>query len=76
MPDVVMWVTKPSDRDVPSLETIGQRVEGLDYVSWVDIRTEGGAMQVSFEGGKVEQEEIEDALRRVGYEIFKVSHSE
>ena len=33
-------------------------------------------MHVSFEGGKAKQEEIEEVIRRAGYEIFKVSHSE
>jgi hypothetical protein len=32
-------------------------------------------MHVSFEGGKAEQEEIKEAIRQVGYEIFKVSRS-
>jgi hypothetical protein len=30
-------------------------------------------MHVLFEGGKAEQEEIEQVIREAGYEIFKVS---
>jgi hypothetical protein len=75
MPDMMVWVTKPSDKDVPGLENVGQRVEGLGCVLWVDVRTEGSVMHVSFEGGKAEQEEIKEAIRQVGYEIFKVSRS-
>jgi copper chaperone CopZ len=48
----------------------------LDHVSEVDVRVEGSVVHVSFEGGKAEQEEIEDAIRQAGYEIFKVSYSE
>ena len=35
--------------------------------------TEQSALRVSFEGDKAKQEEIEDAIRQAGYEIFKVS---
>ena len=76
MPDVVVWVTKPSDVDVPELETLGGEVRRLDHVSEVGFMTEQSALRVSFEGGKAEQEEIERAIREAGYEIFKVSHAE
>jgi hypothetical protein len=33
-------------------------------------------VHVSFEGGRVEQEEIEGTIRGAGYEIFKASHRE
>lgn len=76
MPEMVVWVTKPSEKDVPDLEEVGERVQGLGCVSGTDVRTEGSVMRVSFEGGKAEQEEIKHAIRESGYEIFKVSHSE
>ena len=76
MPDVVVWVTKPSDVDVPELETLGGEIGRLDHVSEVGFMTEQSALRVSFEGGKVEQEEIERTVREAGYEIFKVSHAE
>lgn len=77
MPDVMVWVTKSSgDEGVPSLQDVGRRVEELGHVSWVDVRTEGSVVHVSFEGGKAEQEEIERTIQEVGYEIFKVSHRE
>ena len=76
MPDMMVWVTKPGDEDVPDLETLGEEVRGLDHVSEVDVRSEGSVVHVSFEGGKAEQEEIEGAIRGAGYEIFKVSHRE
>ena len=76
VPDVMVWVTKPVDRDAQDLETLGEEVRGLDHVSEVDVRVEGSVVHVSFEGGKPEQEEIEDAIRQAGYEIFKVSHRE
>ena len=76
MPDVVVWVTKPSDVDVPELETLGGEVGRLDHLSEVGLMTEQSVLRVSFEGGKAEQEEIERTIREAGYEIFKVSHAE
>ena len=75
MPDVMVWVTKPGDEEVQDLETLGEEVRGMDHISEVDVRVEGSVVHVSIEGGKDEQEEIEDAIRQVGYEIFKVSLS-
>ena len=76
MPDMMVWVTKPSDENVPGLETLGEEIGSLDHVSEVDVRTEGSVVHISFEGGKAEQEEIEGTIRGAGYEIFKVSHRE
>jgi copper chaperone CopZ len=76
VPDMMVWVTKPGDEDVPGMKNFGEEVGRLDHVSEVDVRTEGSIVHVSFEGGKAEQEEIEDAIRKAGYEIFKVSHRE
>ena len=76
MPDVMVWVTKPGDEDVPDLEALGEEIRQLGHVFEVDVRTEGGVVHVSFEGGKAEQEEVEGAIRDAGYEIFKVSHRE
>jgi len=73
---MMVWVTKPGDEDVPGMESLGEEVGRLDHVSEVDVRTEGSIVHVSFEGGKAEQEEIEDAIRKAGSEIFKVSHRE
>ena len=72
----MVWVTKPGDSDVPGLEGLGEEITRLDHVSEVDVRTEGSIVHVSYEGAKAEQEEIEDAIRKAGYEIFKVSHRE
>jgi copper chaperone CopZ len=72
----MVWVTKPGDEDVPGMKSLGEEVGRLDHVSEVDVRIEGSIVHVSFEGGKAEQEEIEDAIRKAGYEIFKVSHRE
>ena len=60
--------------EAPDLQTVGDGLGRLDSVSEVDVRTEGGVVHVSFEGGKAEQEEIEGAIRNAGYDIFKVSH--
>lgn len=76
VPDIMVWVTKPGDEDAPDLASLGEEVGRLDHVPEVDVRTEGSIVHVSLEGGKAEQEEIEDAIRQAGYEIFKVSHRE
>ena len=73
---MMVWITKPGDEDVPGMESLGEEVGRLDHVSEVDVRIDGSIVHVSFEGGKAEQEEIEDAIRKAGYEIFKVSHRE
>ena len=76
MPDVMVWVTKAGDEDVPGLEAVGRDVEGLHHVSEVDVKADESVMHVSFDGGRPEQEEIERVIREAGYEIFKVSHRE
>ncbi len=76
MTDITVWVTKPVDEDVPGLEALGNEVRELNYVSEVRVGTEGSVLNVSFEGDRTEQEEIEHAIRKAGYEIFKVSHKE
>lgn len=73
MPDIVVWVTKPPDKDVPDLEAVGQEVRSLDHVSEVAVSAMDSAIHVQFEGDKAEQEEIERAVRETGYEIFKIS---
>ena len=70
----MVWVTKPGDQDVQDLKTLGEEVKGLDHVSEVDVRVEGSVVHISFEGGKAEQEENEDAIRQGGFETFKVSN--
>jgi hypothetical protein len=47
-------------------KTVGLRLRG-----WLHDRAKRTARLV--EGGKAEQEEIEEAVREAGYEIFKVS---
>lgn len=73
MPDIVVWVTKPSDKDVPDLEAVGQEVKSLEHVSEVTVSAMDSAIHVQFEGDKAEQEQIKHAIQETGYEIFKVS---
>ena len=77
MPHVMIWLTKPAEEgDTPSLEAVEREVSSLEYVSEVGLQREDSVVRVSFEGGRTEQEEIERAIREVGYDIFKVSHTE
>jgi copper chaperone CopZ len=73
VPDIVVWVTKPSSENIPGLEAVAEEVRNLNHVSQVEASVTGSAIHVSFEGGETEQEEIEHTIREVGYEIFKVS---
>ena len=43
----------------------------LDYVSEVDVSTEGSVVHVSFRGGKAEQEEMESTIRKAAYDILR-----
>ena len=73
----MIWLTKPADEgDTPGLEAVEREVSRLDYVSEVGFQTEDSVVRVSFEGGTTVQEEIERAIGEVGYDIFKVSHTE
>ncbi len=74
MPDVMLWLTKPSEESVPDLEDVGEKVRQLDYVSEVAVGPEAKTVHISFEGGKAEQEEVEHTIQEAGYEIFKASH--
>lgn len=47
-------MSKP-DENIPSLENVRDKVGGLDYISEVDVRTEGSVVHVAFEGSKAEQ---------------------
>ncbi len=73
MPDIVIWVTKPSSEDISGLEAVAEEVRNLNHVSQVEASVTGSAIHVSFEEGETKQEEIEHTIREVGYEIFKVS---
>lgn len=76
MPDIMVWLTQPGGESTSGLEDVGRQVEELGHVSWVDVRTEGSVVHLSFEGGRAEQEEGELAIREAGYEVFKVLRRE
>lgn len=76
MPEVMVWVTRDTQGEAPDLESLGDRVEGLEHVSEVNVETGGSVLNVFYEGGEAEQEEIERAIKEVGYEIFKTSRRE
>jgi len=55
------------------MEDLGAALMKLDHVSGVDVNAPGNVVAVSFEGGKVEQEEIKRAVEEAGYEISRLS---
>ena len=69
------WATRPSDESASGLAEVGRRVGKLGHVSWVDVRTEGSVMHVSYEEGGDEQEEIKHAIREVATRSSR-SHTE
>ena len=72
----MVWVTKGTEGEAPDLKSLGDRVEGLEHVSEVDVETGGSVLSVFYDGGEAEQEEIERAIKEAGYEIFKTSRRE
>jgi len=55
------------------MEDLEAALMKLDHVSGVDVNAPGNVVAVSFEGGKVEQEEIKRAVEEAGYEISRLS---
>ena len=76
MPEVMVWVTRNTQGEAPDLKSLGDRVEGLEHVSDVNVESAGSVLNVFYEGGEAEQEEIESTIREAGYEIFKTSRRE
>jgi copper chaperone CopZ len=55
------------------MEDLEAALKKLDHVSGVDVNAPGNVVAVSFEGGKVEQEEIKRAVEEAGYEVSRLS---
>ena len=73
MADVHVYVNRTAAKEGTALEDLGEALRKLDYVSDVDINVPGNVVAVSFEGGKVEQEEIKDTVEEAGYEVSRLS---
>ena len=73
MPDIHVYVNRPSEKDVPALEDLEDVLKRLEHVSEARADPTGNVVAVSFEGGRTEQQEIEGAIKEVGYEVSRLS---
>jgi copper chaperone CopZ len=71
--DVHVYVNRTAGKGDMALEDIEEALRKLDYVSDIDVNAPGNVVAVSFEGGKVEQEEIKDTVEGAGYEVSRLS---
>ena len=73
MPDIHVYVNRPSGKDVPTLEDLEDVLKRLEHVSEARADPTGNVVAVSFEGGQAEKQEIERAIEEVGYEVSRRS---
>jgi copper chaperone CopZ len=64
---------RPADKESAGLKDLEEALKKLEHVSDVDINSPGNVVAVSFEGGRVEREEIERTVEEAGYEISRLS---
>jgi copper chaperone CopZ len=73
MPDIHVYVNRPSEMDVPALEDLEVVLKRLEHVSEARADPTASVVAVSFEGGRAEQQEIERAIEEAGYEVSRLS---
>lgn len=73
MPDIHVYVNRPSEQDVPALEGLEDVLKRLEHVSEARADPTGNVVAVSFEGGRAEQQEIVRAIEEAGYEVSRLS---
>ena len=73
MTDVHVYISRPAGKEGTGMEDLEAALKKLDHVSGVDVNAPGNVVAVSFEGGKVEQEEIKRAVEEAGYEVSRLS---
>jgi copper chaperone CopZ len=73
VPDIHAYVTRPSEKDVPTLEDLEDVLKRLEHVSEATADPTGSVVAVSFEGGRAEQQEIERVIKEAGYEVSRLS---
>ena len=71
MADVHVYISRPAGTE--GTEDLEAALKKLDHVSRVDVNAPGNVVAVSFEGGKVEQEEIKRTVEEAGYEVSRLS---
>jgi copper chaperone CopZ len=73
VPDIHVYVNRPSEQDVPALEGLEDVLKRLEHVSEARADPTGNVVAVSFEGGRAEQQEIVRAIEEAGYEVSRLS---
>ena len=73
MPDIHFYVNKPPEKDVPPFESLEDVVKKLEHVSEAKANPTTSVVAVTFEGGRVEQREIESAIKQAGYVVSRRS---
>jgi copper chaperone CopZ len=73
VPDIHVYVTRPSEKDVPALEDLEDVLKRLKHVSEARANPTTSVVAVTFEGGRAEQQEIERAIKEAGYEVSRLS---
>lgn len=73
MPDIHIYVNRPSEKDVPPLEDLEDVLKRLEHVSEARTDPTASAVAVSFEGSQAEQREIERAIEEAGYQVSRLS---
>ena len=71
--DVHVYINRRAAKEGSALEDLEEALNKLDYVSNVGVNPVGNVVAVSFEGGKVEQEGIKQAVEEAGYEVSRLS---
>jgi copper chaperone CopZ len=73
VPDIHVYVTRPSEKDVPAFEDLEDVVKRLEHVSEAKADPTGSVVAVTFEGGRAEKQQIKRAIEEVGYKVSRLS---
>jgi copper chaperone CopZ len=73
VPDIHLYINKPSEEDVPAFEGLEDVVKRLEHVSEAKANPTTRVVAVTFTGGRAEQREIERAIKDAGYEVSRRS---
>jgi copper chaperone CopZ len=73
VPDIHVYVTRPSEKDVSDFEGLEAVVKRLEHVSEAKADPTHSVVAVTFEGGRAEKQEIKRAIEEVGYKVSRLS---
>ena len=74
MPDIHVYVTQPSEKDVlEAFEGLEDVVKRLEHVSEAKADPTHSVVAVTFEGGRAEKQQIKRAIEEVGYKVSRLS---